>query len=151
VEFSSKQAKGVPPISIPVVLVPEGLKQKQVAKFDNITAELTAEGSQLLFTTKILNSKTGKEALYLNSTISATNIETGVMTANTVALLSNDHSIPGTSVVITATMEFSKLKDGVYKILFEANSDEGGLSIGKTINLVVNRDIANKVKVVNND
>jgi hypothetical protein len=73
------------------------------------------------------------------------------MTANTVALLSNDHSIPGTSVVITATMEFSKLKDGVYKILFEANSDEGGLSIGKTINLVVNRDIANKVKVVNND
>ena len=151
VEFSTKQAKGVPPLTIPVVLVPEGLKQKQVAKFDNITAELTAEGSQLLFTTKIKNSKTGKEALYLNSTISATNIESGIMTANAAALLSNDHSIPGTSVLITATMEFSKLKDGVYKILFEANSDEGGLSIGKTINLVVNRDIANKVKVINND
>ena len=150
-EFSSKQTKGAPPLSIPVVLVPEGLKQQQKAKFDDITAELTAGGSRVLFMTKIQNSKTGKEALYINSTISATNVETGVMTANAPGLLSNDHSIPGTSVSVTTTLEFAKLKDGVYKIVFEANSDEGGLSIGKTINLVVNRDIANKLKVVNND
>ena len=150
-EFSSKQAKGVPPLTIPVILIPEGLKQKQIAKFDNITAELTAGGSRVLFMTKIQNSKTGKEALYLNTTITATNVETGVMTANTAGRLSNNHSIPGTSVSLTAEMEFAKLKDGVYKILIEANSDEGGLSIGREINLVVNRDIANKVKVINND
>jgi len=150
-EFSSKQAKGAPPLSIPVVLVPEGLKQKQKAKFEDVKALLTAGETRVLFETIINNGKTSKEALYIHSSVSATNVETGVVIHSAKARLSGDHLIPGTSLTASAEMDFAKLEDGVYKILFEASSDEGDLSIGKEINLVVNRDIAQKIKVVTNE
>jgi len=149
--FSSKQAKGAPPVSIPVILVPEGMKQKQKAKFEDIEALLTAGNTRVLFRTKVTNSKTSKEALYVNSTVSATNVESGILIHSAKGHLSENHLIPGTSSTASAEMDFDKLDDGVYKILFEASSDEGGLSIGKEINLVVNRDIAQKIKVVNNE
>jgi hypothetical protein len=150
-EFSTSQAKGAPPLSIPVVLIPEGLKQKQKANFSDIKAVLTAEGTRVLFNTEIHNSKSSKEALYLNSSVTATNIETGIMIYNTNGRLSKEHLLPGTFVSVTGEMDFARLEDGVYKILFQANSDEGGLSIGKEVNLVINRDIAQKIKVVVNE
>jgi len=150
-EFSTSQAKGAPPLSIPVVLIPEGLKQKQKANFSDIKAVLTAGGTRVLFNTEIHNSKSSKEALYLNSSVTATNLESGIMIYNTNGRLSKEHLLPGDFVSVTGEMDFARLEDGVYKILFQANSDEGGLSIGKEVNLVVNRDIAQKVKVVVNE
>jgi uncharacterized cupredoxin-like copper-binding protein len=150
-EFSTSKAKGAPPVSIPVVLVPEGLKQKLTAKFSDIKAVLTAGGTRVLFNTEIHNSKSSKEALYLNSSVTATNLETGIMVHNTQGRLSTEHLLPGTSVSVTGEMDFAMLKDGVYKLLFKASSDEGGLSIGKEVNLVINRDIAKKVRVVVNE
>jgi len=150
-EFSTSQAKGAPPASIPVVLVPEGLKQKQKANFSDIKAVLTAGGTRVLFNTEIHNSKSSKEALYLNSSVTATNLETGIMIYNTKGRLSTEHLLPGTFVSVIGEMDFARLKDGVYKLLFQASSDEGGLSIGKEVNLVINRDIAQKIKVVVNE
>jgi len=150
-EFSTSQAKGAPPASIPVVLVPEGLKQQQKAKFLDVKVVLTAGGTRVLFQTNIRNSETSKEALYLNSTVSATNIESGVMVHNTKGHLSAEYLLPGTSVSVVGEMDFARLEDGVYKLLFQATSDEGGLSIGKEVNLVINRDIAQKIKVVVNE
>lgn len=150
-EFASSKAKDAPPVSIPVVLVPEGLKQQQKAKFSDIKAMLTAGGTRVLLTTEMQNSKSSKEALYLNSSISATDIETGIVVYSTKGQLSTDHLLPGTSVSVRGEMDFARLEDGVYKISVQANSDEGGLSIGREVNLVVNRDIAQKVKIVSNN
>ena len=41
--------------------------------------------------------------------------------------------------------------DGVYAVLLKVGSEEGGLSIGKKVNMVVNRDIAQKIQLVKND
>ena len=149
VNFTSKQAKGAPPVSIPVVMVPDGMKQKQIATFSPITAELTSGGTQVLLKTKIVNGKSGKDALYLNVNVSASNIESGILATNKSGILSIDHSIPGKSVDVMANIDFNKLPDGVYKITFKGSSDEGGLSIGRDVNLVVNRDIANKISLIN--
>lgn len=151
IKFSSKQAKGAPPVSIPVMLIPDGLKVKQKAIFSDIKAVLTAGGTKVLVTSKINNSKDSKEALYMNSVITATNIETGVMTYDTKADLSSENLLPGTSVNVKGEIDFNKLKDGVYQVQLEANSEEGGLSIAKKVNLVVNRDIPEKIKVIINE
>jgi len=73
------------------------------------------------------------------------------MIYNTKGRLSTEHLLPGTFVSVIGEMDFARLKDGVYKLLFQASSDEGGLSIGKEVNLVINRDIAQKIKVVVNE
>ena len=73
------------------------------------------------------------------------------MVHNTKGHLSAEYLLPGTSVSVVGEMDFARLEDGVYKLLFQATSDEGGLSIGKEVNLVINRDIAQKIKVVVNE
>jgi len=151
VNFASKQAKGAPPASIPVVLIPEGLNESQKAVLSKPNAKLTAEGSRVSIQTNLVNSKTGKGALYVSGVITATNIESGITVADSKLSFSSDHSLPGTSVKIAGTIEFDKLPDGVYAIQLETSSDEGGLSVSKKFNLVVNRDIANKIKAVFNE
>jgi uncharacterized cupredoxin-like copper-binding protein len=151
VNFASKQAKGAPPASIPVVLIPEGLNESQKAVLSKPNAKLTAGGSRVSIQTNLVNSKTGKGALYVSGVITATNIESGITVADSKLSFSSDHSLPGTSVKIAGTIEFDKLPDGVYAIQLETSSDEGGLSVSKKFNLVVNRDIANKIKAVFNE
>jgi len=151
VNFASKQAKGAPPASIPVALIPDGLNSKQKAKIDKPNAKLTTGGSRVSIRANLVNSKTSKAALYVNGVITATNIESGITVADSKLVLSSDHSLPGTSVKIVGTIEFNKLPDGVYAIQLEASSDEGGLSVSRKFNLVVNRDIANKIKAVFNE
>jgi len=151
VNFSSKQAKGAPPASIPVVLIPDGLNESQKAVLSKPNAKLTAGGSRVSVQTNLVNSKTGKGALYVSGVITATNIETGITVADSKLSFSSNHSLPGTSVKIAGIIEFDKLTDGVYAIQLETSSDEGGLSVSKKFNLVVNRDIANKIKAVFNE
>jgi hypothetical protein len=151
IEFSTRKSKGASPASIPVVLVPEGLKQKHQAKISNLKAVLTASDSRIQFSATAISGKKGKEALYLTSTLSLTDIESGILVFHENGSLSNEHLLPGTSVKFKGGLDFDKLDDGVYAVLLEVGSEEGGLSIGKKVNMVVNRDIAQKIKLVTND
>jgi len=151
VNFTSKQAKGAPPASIPVALIPDGLSQPQKALISKPNVKLTAGNSRISIKANLVNSKTSKGALYVNGVVTVTNIETGITVADRKLSFSSDHSLPGTSIKIVAAIEFDKLPDGVYAIQLETSSDEGGLSVRKKFNVVVNRDIANKIKAVFNE
>ena len=150
-EFKAKQAKGAPPAAIPVLLVPEGLKQKQKLKFEDITAKLTAGNSSIYFSTKIINHKKGMEALYLSATIAITDIESGILTLSEKLKLENENLLPGNKIIANSIIDFDRLKDGVYQVLIIMTNDEGSVSLKKQVNLVINRDIAQKIKVIDND
>jgi hypothetical protein len=151
IDFAAKQAKGAPPASIPVLLVPEGLKQSQKLKFNDITAKLTSGNSRIHFATKVINHKKGMEALYLSATIAITNIESGVLVLSSKVALENENLLPGNKIIASSDIDFDRLKDGVYQILIMLSSDEGGVSLKKRVNLVINRDIAQKIKVIDNE
>ena len=121
------------------------------AKISNLKAVLTASDSRIQFSATAISGKKGKEALYLTSTLSLTDIESGILVFHENGSLSNEHLLPGTSVKFKGGLDFDKLDDGVYAVLLEVGSEEGGLSIGKKVNMVVNRDIAQKIKLVTND
>ena len=150
-EFSSKQAKGAPPATIPVILVPEGLKQKHNLAMSDVSVMLTSGGTRVAIKTGAENRKNGKEALYLTSKTVITNIETGIIIDTINGSVSNDNLLPGNKVVLTSAIDFDKLKDGVYQLLISLVSEEGGASISKKVNIVINRDIAQKIKVVVNE
>ncbi len=151
IEFSTRKYKGTPPATIPVVLVPEGLKQKHQAKISDLKAVLTAGDSRIHFSANAISGKQGKESLYLTSTLSLTDIESGILVFHEKGSLSNEHLLPGNTVQFKGGIDFDKLDDGVYAVLLKVGSEEGGLSIGKKVNMVVNRDIAQKIQLVKND
>jgi len=150
-EFSTNKSKGALPASIPVILKPDGWKVKQKAKLSTLKATLTSRNSRLFFESKISNSKDGTDALYLLSNVTITNIETGIVEVAIKGSISKDILLPGDTIKITAGTDFGRLKDGVYEVLIKVNSEEGGLSLNKKTNIVINRDIANKVKVIENE
>ncbi len=65
--------------------------------------------------------------------------------------MSNDNLLPGNKVALTSAIDFDKLEDGVYQLLIGLVSEEGGANISKKVNIVINRDIAQKIKVVVNE
>jgi hypothetical protein len=150
-EFSSKQAKGAPPATIPVILVPEGLKQKHNLAMSDVSIVLTSGGTRVAIKTVTTNRKNGKEALYLTSNTVITNIETGIIVETIKGSVSNDNLLPGNKVALTSAIDFDKLKDGVYQLIISLVSEEGGANISKKVNVVINRDIAQKIKVVVNE
>ncbi|MCS5588578.1 MAG: hypothetical protein NZ824_01275 [Candidatus Thioglobus sp.] len=150
-EFTTRDSKGASPASIPVILLPEGIKQKQQAKISNFKAVLTAGGSRIHFSANAVSGKKGKESLYLTSSISLTDVESGVLTFHENGSLSSEHLLPGNSVNFTGGVDFDKLDDGVYTVLLKISSEEGGLAISNKVNMVVNRDIAQKIKLVINE
>ena len=150
-EFSSKQAKGAPPATIPVILVPEGLKQKHNLAMGDVSVVLTSGETRVAIKTIATNRKNGKEALYLTSNTVITNIETGIIVDTIKGSVSNDNLLPGNKVVLSSAIDFDKLKDGVYQLLIGMTSEEDNTSISKKVNVVVNRDIAQKIKVVVNE
>ena len=150
-EFKTKQTKGAVPASIPVILVPEGKKLKHKIKLDDIKATLTASGSRVSFSTIVSNSKKGKEALYLVSELAIEDIQAGILILTKEANLSNENLLPGSKVSVTGEIDFDQLKDGVYKITLSISSNESNVRRARQVNVVVNRDIAQKIKVVTNE
>ena len=150
-EFSSKQAKGAPPATIPVILVPEGLKQKHNLAMSDVSVVLTSGGTRVAIKTVVTNRKNGKEALYLTSNTVITNIETGIIVDTIKGSVSSDNLLPGNKVALTSAIDFDKLKDGVYQLLIGMTSEEDNANISKKVNIVINRDIAQKIKVVVNE
>ncbi|WP_300428933.1 hypothetical protein, partial [Candidatus Thioglobus sp.] len=65
--------------------------------------------------------------------------------------LENENLLPGNKIIASSDIDFDRLKDGVYQILIMLSSDEGGVSLKKQVNLVINRDIAQKIKVIDNE
>ena len=131
--------------------MPEGLKQSQKLKFSDITAKLTSGNSRIHFATNVINHKKGMEALYLSATIAITDIESGVLALSNKVVLENENLLPGNKIIASSDIDFDRLKDGVYQILIMLSSDEGGVSLKKQVNLVINRDIAQKIKVIDNE
>ncbi len=150
-EFSTNKSKGALPASIPVILKPDGWMIKHKAKLSPLNATLTSRNSRLLFVSKISNSKDGSDAIYLLANITVTNIETGIIEAAIKGALSKDILLPGDNIKLSAGVDFDKLKDGVYEVLIKVSSEEGKLNLNKKTNIVINRDVANKVKVIVNE
>ena len=150
-QFTTKKSKGATPATIPVILLPEGIKQKHQAKIGDFKAVLTAGGSRIQFSANAISGKKGKESLYLTSSLSLTDIESGLLVFNQKGSLSTEHLLPGNSVQFKGGIDFDKLDDGVYAVLLKIGSEEGNLSIANKVNMVINRDIAQKIKLVTND
>jgi hypothetical protein len=148
--FTTKQTKGSIPIKIPVMIAPDNAKLKQKLKLGKVSAVLSAEDTWLGFSTKMKNSKKGRPALFLVSRFDFTDVNAGgKKISTTVGRFSNSTSLPGDVVKLTSGIDFSKLKDGVYKISIGVSSEEGGVELHKTVRVVVNREIDQKIKVIN--
>ena len=80
-----------------------------------------------------------------------TDIESGLLVFNQKGSLSTEHLLPGNSVQFKGGIDFDKLDDGVYAVLLKIGSEEGNLSIANKVNMVINRDIAQKIKLVTNN
>jgi hypothetical protein len=150
-EFRAKQAKGAVPEKIAVMLVPEGLKLQNKIKIDKIKATLNQSNTRLTISANIFNSKEGKEALYLNATMAIEDLQSGMLALDKEIKISESILLPGDKAIISTTIDFDKLIDGVYKINLNVTSNKSRIRKGQYVNIVVNRDIANKVKVVAND
>ena len=150
-QFTTKKSKGAMPATIPVILLPEGIKQKHQAKISDFKAVLTAAGSRIQFTANAISGKKGKESLYLSSSLSLTDLESGLLVFNQKGSLSTEHLLPGNSTQFKGGIDFDKLDDGVYTVLLKIGSEEGNLSIANKVNMVINRDIAQKIKLVINE
>ena len=83
--------------------------------------------------------------------MSLTDIESGILVFHEKGSLSNEHLLPGNTVQFKGGIDFDKLDDGVYTVLLKIGSEEGNLSIANKVNMVINRDIAQKIKLVINE
>jgi hypothetical protein len=115
-----------------------------------VSAVLSAEDTWLGFSVRMKNSSKGKPALFLVSRFDFVDINAGgKKIATTAGRYSNSTLLPGDQVKVTSGIDFNKLKDGVYKVTVSISSEEGGVELFKTVSIVVNRDIDQKVKVIN--
>jgi hypothetical protein len=147
--FEAKQTKGSIPATIPVILIPEGTELKQKLRLGKVKVVLSGDQSFINISAVMKNSKKGAPALFLKAQFIFTDIKAGAKNAETVrARLSNNVSLPGDKIRLVGGLNFHKLKDGVYKLKITVTSEEGGVNLTKTIRVVINRDIDNKVKVV---
>jgi hypothetical protein len=150
-EFRTKQTKGAVPVAIPVILVPESKKLKHKIKMGGIKATLSASNTRISFSTTASSSKKGKEALYLISKLTIEDVQAGALLLSKAANLSNENLLPGGKISVQASVDFDQLKDGVYKIMLSIESNESKVRKAQKVNIVVNRDIAQIVKVVTNE
>lgn len=148
--FEAKQTKGSIPATIPVILIPEGTELKQKLRLGKVKVNLSGDQSFINISTAMKNSKKGAPALFLKAQFIFTNIKAGGAKSPEIvrARLSNNVSLPGDTIRLVGGLNFHKLKDGVYKLKVTVTSEEGGVDLTKTIRVVINRDIDNKVKVV---
>ena len=148
--FTTKQTKGSIPIKIPVMISPDSAKLKQKLRLGKVSAVLSAEDTWLGFSVRMKNSSKGKPALFLVSRFDFVDINAGgKKIATTAGRYSNSTLLPGDQVKVTSGIDFNKLKDGVYKVTVSISSEEGGVELFKAVSIVVNRDIDQKVKVIN--
>ncbi len=146
--FTAKQTSGSIPASIPVMMVPDKLKLKQRLRISKSKTTLSADVKWVDISTVLQNSTKGKPALYLNAKLSLNELVSGAQVASKFMSMSKTTLLPGDKIKLVARVNFSKLKNGVYKLKISVNSEEGNIDTSKTVRVIVNRDAAEKIKVI---